>query len=64
MLSVVAKALNFTFDISNPRDQSKGYPLPSNTWDGVYGEVLSGRAELAIGGMPMIWPFNQVNDLE
>jgi len=52
VVNELAYSLNFTLDIVSQVNEY-GMWKRNNTWSGMMGEVVSGRADLAIAGMSM-----------
>lgn len=50
LLDYAAQALNFTYRLVVPEDGEWGRPL-NGTWTGKVGEVVYGRADVAVGGL-------------
>lgn len=50
LLDYAAQALNFTYRLVVPKDGEWGRPL-NGSWTGKVGEVVNGRADVAVGGL-------------
>ncbi|XP_046886084.1 glutamate receptor ionotropic, delta-1-like [Hypomesus transpacificus] len=51
VLDALAKILGFKYDIYQVADSKYGSPLPNGSWNGMIGELISKRADLALSAI-------------